>query len=450
MELRPYQIEDINFLKNKDAVGIFNQQRTGKTPTALKLLEEKQIMKTLIVCPASLQPQWKEEYERWLQKPCVILSGTHSQVLQKSKSWTNGAVISYDLLKETERSSGKLDIILQHDPEAVVLDEAHRIKNPSSKVTKSIFKLIKTPVRLALTGTPAPNKPEEIYSILYWLKPETYKSYWSFINKYFNQFDITLANGKSFKQIGTFKKGMDYMLQVELASMSTQRKRLEVMPWLPKKDVVNIRLEPTKEQCKYLSELTNFFETEDVVTQGVLDRLIRYRQVCLAPQLLELKGTSPKIDWIVQYLKDYPDTPTIIFSKFTSFIHILSDTLRKKKVELGCIVGSTPIEQRQQLVKDFQNKKLKVLLINIDTGKEGLTLDTGETIIFTDKFPPIGDLEQAEDRFVSTTESKKDKPHTIINLMMKGTYDEELHKLILKRASEVDVINNYKKFMEGN
>ena len=87
-------------------------------------------------------------------------------------------------------------------------------------------------------------------------------------------------------------------------------------------------------------------------------------------------------------------------------------------------------------------------MINIDAGKEALTLDRAETTIFTDKYPPIGSIEQAEDRFVASTKDKAHKAHKIIELMMKDTFDEQLYNLLEQRKSETDVINNYKQYIE--
>ena len=221
------------------------------------------------------------------------------------------------------------------------------------------------------------------------------------------------------------------------------------MPWLPEKEYQKILLPATKEQQKYLTELQNYFETEDVVTQGILDRLIRYRQICLHPALLNLKGKSPKLDWIKDYLTDYPERPTIVFSKFTSFIHILDEDLNKSNIKHAIIVGATSAEDRYKAVNDFQTGKNNFLILNIDAGKENLTLDRAEACIFTDKFPPVGDLEQAEARFVATTKDRADKLHIIYELIIQGTYDEQLYELIEKRAAAVDAINNFKSYMKG-
>ena len=148
-------------------------------------------------------------------------------------------------------------------------------------------------------------------------------------------------------EIGDYKPGMQQQLQHTLSLIATNKKRKEVMQWLPEKDRMLIKLPLTPQQNKYLSELSLYFETEHVVTQGTLDRLIRYRQICLDPKLLNLKGESPKTQWIIQYIKDYPKKPIIIFSKFTSYIKQLQMTLGLNKIELGLIIGETPIEKRK-------------------------------------------------------------------------------------------------------
>lgn len=455
--LRPYQQDDMLKLKSKKAMGCFNEQRTGKTPTALVTLDTEGHKKILIVTVASAIFQWKEEFEKWTLRPCVVVVGNKEQREKQIASWTDGLVISYDAIKtiapkiknretmeETKGREGHVEQILAMNPDAVILDEAHKIKNYKSAVATSIFKLSKIERKLALSGTPAPNKPYEIFSILHFLYPNIFKSYWTFINDYFRTRRAN-ASGHTFIDIIGFKPGMEFKLQTQLGFISTNRKRKDVMPWLPEKDYQQIKLEPTKEQLKYLKDLDKHFETEHIVVQGVLDRLVRERQICLAPELIGLKGKSPKLEWIKQYIKDFPEKPIIIFTKFTSFIKILEEELKNENY--CSIVGSTSAKTRNENKLKFQNGETNILIIQIDTGKEALTLDRAEAIIFCDKYPPASDIQQAEDRFVATTKEKADKPHTIIELMMKGTYDEHLYELVRQRKSDTDVINDYKSYI---
>lgn len=448
LELRPYQEEDVKFIMERKICGIFNEQRTGKTPTVLTALNRMGCKKIIIVCPASTVPQWAEEFTRWTGRPCIQLTGhAVSKKFIQMDNWTDGIAVSYETFKSVLEGPGVYAELLIRKPDAIILDEAHRIKNHKTQNFKTLSCCTKVPVRVALTGTPAPNKPHDIFGILHFLFPKTYSSYWNFINEYFTTFRKN-ARGRTFMEVGDFKPGKRVELQQFLNRHCIQRKRKDVMDWLPDKDYQEIKLETTPKQQAYIDELLKYFEIKntDIITKTLLDRLIRIRQLCLDPAILDLKSeAAPKTTWIKQYIKDYPDRPTLIFSKSTKYIFALEHDLLDPNTDI--IVGATPIEKRHKIVKAFQEGKLKRLLINIDAGKEGLTLDKAEVIIFTDKYPPAGDIAQAEDRFVATTVDKANKSHLIIELMMKGTYDEELYRLVKRRFSETDVINNFKKYI---
>jgi len=448
--LRDYQKEDALFLASLPSSACFNEQRTGKTPTAIETIRLRGLEneKVLIITTASSVIQWKNEYERWLEKPCVLCAGSPKIKQKAIEEWTHGLVISIDSFKATKAHDGQITAILNNKPQFIILDEAHKIKNPQTANATALFKTNKIPYRLALTGTPAQGKPYDIFSILKFLFPSDFRSYWKFLEEYFIVEEETIyikGKPRTFKTYERFQPGKEEELQLLLNSFSTQRKRKDVMPWLPDKFYEQVKLEPSREQKKYLQELKDTYRTGDITTTGTLDRLIRYRQICLDPALLDLKGKSPKTEWIKQYIKDYPDESIIIFSKFTSYLCLLAEQL---DTTWAMLIGSTTTTQRGQFVKDFQDKKFKVFLINIDAGKEALTLDAAETTIFADKYPPIGDIEQAEDRFIASTIDKKNKAHKIVELMITDSFDEEIYELLKKRKSETDVINNYKKYLE--
>lgn len=448
--LRPYQQEDVDFLKHLNCLGCFNEQRTGKTPTALETLKAKglQDAKILVITTASAIYQWKDEYEKWMQRECLVCDGTPTHKHNAIEKWNKGLVISLGSLKTTSTNDGCLALILSAKPDAVILDEAHQIRNPKTYAAKSCFKLTKIPIRLALTGTPAYGEAKDIYSILRFLFPDRFNSPWKFYEEYLIPEKFYIFAGGRRQQITQYKSFIpqkERELKRFLSKYCTQRKRKDVMQWLPNKDKQTIRLPLTTKQQKYLKELSETYETENIITQGVLDRLVRYRQICLDPKLLDLPSTSPKTDWIINFIEENPDTPIIIFSNFTTYLKNLFDILAEKHIKEAMIIGEVAPNKRSQFTNDFQSGKFNVFLINTMSGKEGLTLDRAEAIIFTDLYPPIGAIEQAEDRFVATSESKKDKPHTIYNLVMQDSFDEDILKLLQERKTETEVINNFRK-----
>jgi SNF2 family DNA or RNA helicase len=166
---------------------------------------------------------------------------------------------------------------------------------------------------------------------------------------------------------------------------------------------------------------------------------MRLRQICLHPELLNIKAKSPKEEYIMEWLEDNPNESVIIFSNFSSYLYRLGLKLIEKGIKMNIITGKTP--DPQEVVELFQEGKFNVLLANIVSAGEGLTLDRGETIIFLDKhFNPTKNI-QAQDRITPTTE-ERNHSCTIISLSIKDTIDEDINKLLDKKINITDVVNN--------
>lgn len=462
-KLRPYQKADVLKLSKLKCSACLNEQRTGKTPTALMILYAQQRKKVLIVCPSVAAYNWKEEFETWLNRPCIVLDGTPKQRQEKLKQWTDGLVITFDTLKLVNRvdkdtgktyKTGELTNILhlQGFIDAIIVDEFHRARNRKTLTAKALFKLIpEIPYRIALTGTPAYAKNEDIWSMLHFLYPDKFPNYWDFMTEYFNIPLKWTPNGmaRDLKKARMYPE-KERKLQLFLNKIATQRKQHdpEVMPWLPDKpEPIKIKLPATKEQQKHLDMLMEYFETETIICKQPIDRLVRYRQICQDPRLLNLKGGSAKTNWVNSFYKDYEDQPTIFFSTFTSYLHLLIEDCPKP---YALITGETTNKERKEIERKFQNGEITYLFANIKAAKESLTLDRAEHIVFLDKYPPIGDILQASERFTATREDRKDIPKTIWELMIKDTFDEEIYYALEDNKTATDVLNSFVDYLGPN
>ena len=420
--------------------------------------------KILIVCPSVAAYNWKHEFEKWLERPCIVLDGTAKQREQKLKQWTDGLVITFDTLKlinhyapsdtdtpkkerKVTHKTGELLRILKHHIDLCIVDEFHRARNKNTLTAKALFKLAeKVEYRIALTGTPAYAKNEDIWTMLHWLYPKLFPNYWKFIDEYFQVHLKWTPNGNAREIIGLLPM-KEHKLQSFLHQIATQRKQHDpdVMPWLPEKPVpTKILLPATPQQQKHLDMLKEYFETEHVVCKQPLDRLIRYRQVCQDPRLLNLKGGSAKTNWVNQYYKDYPKRPTIFFSTFTSYLELLA---KECPVPNALITGETSNKSRKEIESKFQKGELDILFVNIKAGKESLTLDRAESMVFLDKFPPIGDILQASERFTATQESRKNIPKTIYELIIDNSFDVSIYDALEHNKTAVDVLNDFIKYL---
>lgn len=440
MELREYQKEDVAKMLQMDCIGNFSEQRTGKTPTTCASLAQRGIKHVLIVCPASLMYVWKDAWETWTDNNAYVMKSTGDSLVIP---YDTALIVNFEKLRGTKSNDAVAEKILHWKPEAVVVDEAHRMKDRKSLTALRLNYFKKVPIRIALTGTPATNRPWDVWSILNWLFPDEYKSYWQFVNEYFEEEVIWVA-GTPHRQPARFKRGMEQILQKKLDAKCVQHKRKDVMAWLPaEEEPTRVMLPPNPEQLKAIDNLINYFEYKDIITQTVLDNLIRVRQICAAPEILGLKAKSPKIEWLQQYLKDYPEKQVLVFSNSKKFLRLISDKLTEAH---DMICGDISPKMRQMIVQDFQNGKFNVLLCQTQACKEGLTLDAADVSIFLDVYPPSADYLQAKDRMIATSPERV-KPKELIHVMMKDTYDVQTYNLVKRNADETAIINDYKNYI---
>jgi SNF2 family DNA or RNA helicase len=438
--LRPYQHQDIRFLQQLPNAAIFNEQRTGKTPTTLKLLEAERHEKIIIICPASLVLNWKKEVETWTSLKAFAVNGTKTKRTNTYGAWTlrKGCLI---LSKDTAKAD--VDLLSKFSNYALVVDEAHFLRNYKSQQSKAVFQLGKNASkRLALTGTPAVNKGDNLYGILHFLYPSRFSSYWAFVERYFKIFDAPWG----VKEVSGYKRKEE--LQEILDLISVQRKRSEVMSWIPPKQYQTIALEMSSKQRKAYDEMLHLFTVEeaDLDAPSVLAQLTRLRQICLAPELLNINAPSAKEQFILEWLENNPNEQVIIFSNFSSYLKKLHDKVMKFD-NLGMIIGETTKEHRAKVVDYFQSGKIRIILANIQAAGVGLTLDKASTVIFLDRAYTVAENQQAEDRAVATTENSN-QDCMIIDVVCENSIDEHINDILSKKKSVIEVVNNYKSIKE--
>lgn len=451
-KLRPYQDYALNFLLQKEPINkaIFDEQRLGKTPTVITYLKIT-LQNAIIVTPKSLLYQWKTEYENWNNNNIIVIDGTPSKriKLYEKIDKNTSILISYDTLKQDEEILIKKAILF----DVLIIDEAHRIRNIKNsrkykpKKVESLFRISnKIEKKIALTGTPASNQADEIYGILTFLYPDIFSSYYYFCDFYFYSDDIYTSQQTIRKCNGRFKPGMKQELLEFLDLISIQRKRKEVMKWLPKYDIQKVILEPTTIQEKANKELSEHYEYNDIICLSDLELMTAQRQLTVCPKVFNIPDNGSKFKFILDYLDDYPEESIIIVSSFTRPLDLLKLILPKAEL----IIGDTKSSKRELIKQQFQTKRINIILANISVIKEGFTLDTADTIIFLDSSYIYTDNIQCMDRLVPVSvERVHDHAQKILLLLLKDTIDEYVYDMVyVKKATSTDIINNYKKYIK--
>ena len=451
--LRPYQNDDVNFLKRLNkGKGVFNQQRVGKTPTTLVTMRVKNQHRNIIIVPKSTIHQWKKEYTRWHGGKLINLKDSWSKEKRvKAYREQEGTLIT-----NYEKIRIDLPEIIEHLApfDAIVLDEAHYLRNyRGTGANSSTPRTVKALVQLrkyatdayALTGTPTPNRESDICGILAFLYPDLFRYYWPTVNYYFETETMRNTNvGKDFNIVQGFQNEIKKQEMLGfIETFSIQRKRKDVMKWLPPVDTEIVRIDPTAKQLKYFKELEKYFETEHVICENALTTMIALRQIAHDPSVLELKSDNPKFAWIKDHIKDYLEKPIIIVSSFSRILKNLQKYL--KKYEPRFIYGETSSKKRGEIIDDFQSGKFNILLANIQVAKEGITLSRAEEIIFLDPSLTYTDNEQMKDRFLPINEEEaiSKEGQKIIHLLLRKSIDMYIHRSLLKKKDATAIINDY-------
>ena len=166
-ELWPFQRAAVEYALRRRHTLIGDQPGLGKTPTAICLSNELGARRVLVVCPANIRRQWARMVRIWSTMPGrpLIYPIVHSRNgVHPTAEWT---IVSYDLA----RSPAIFETLLKGRYDLLILDEAHYLKSPSARRTRSIFAegvecLSEVSERVvALTGTPLPNRPKECYTL---------------------------------------------------------------------------------------------------------------------------------------------------------------------------------------------------------------------------------------------------------------------------------------------
>jgi len=459
--LRPYQNADVNFLlQMSKGKGVFNQQRLGKTPTTLVTMRLKNQNRNLIIVPKSTIYQWSKEFKKWHGGNLIELKDSW-QKAKRTKAYQSAPkdatlIVNYEKVRiDYEQIKEYLSPF-----DAVVLDEAHFLRNytglsnnaRSPKTVKAIINMRKqSKDAYALTGTPTPNKEADIIGILAFLYPDLFQYYWNVVDYYFKkEVEHNHAYNTDYYTVTGFINEYKEKEMLEfLETLSVQRKRKDVIKWLPKVDYEIVRLDPTKKQEKYNRELKEFFETDGVVCENPLTVMMAMRQIANYPAILELDKESPKFTWILEHLQDYKEKPVVIVSAFSSILKELHNFLKDKGIYNRFMYGQTSSKDRQLYIDEFQSGDYNVLLANIQVAKEGITLSRAEEIIFMDPSLTYTDNLQMGDRFLPTTpeEALKKDGQKIINLVIRKSIDVYITQSLKRKAKKTDIINNYLKYL---
>lgn len=448
-KLYGYQRVGVNFMMKGQRVICADDMGLGKTLESIAAAEEAGLQSILIVTLNSVKFSWESELLKWGSKPIVIVNGDKKKRDKQISGYQGGyMVINYEGCRiHPELADMEWDV--------VICDEAHKLKNKDTLHTIAI-KRIKSKYAWALTGTPMENAPQELWSILNWLYPHSFSSYWKFVDQYCVVNEFTNDQGKDIRvPCGAISpKEMHELLQ----PCMIRRLKVDVLPDLPEKQYVSIPVEMAATDRKVykdiLQEMIAVLDNDEVVaTPNVITQFTRLKQVCVTQHLLGTKRdgvSSSKLQALEDLIEaGINDHKIVVFTTFAEALKIARTNLNGRGWQTAEIHGEITPEGRQLAVKRFQNDPdCRILLVTIQAGGTGLDglQKVSDMCIFLDKHPnPMKNL-QAEDRLMRIGQKNALSVYSIIN---KDSIEEYIeYRLLRKETSFNHIIDGHFTFLD--
>lgn len=385
-------------------------------------------MKTLIICPLAMVSTWTRAWFAWAPDLNIL------PINNKDRS---------HFIDELEQEN--YDVFIMHWPALrlipeleevkwfhVIADEAHALQNRNSKQSKTL-KRIPAGYKTALTGTPAFDKPDDLWSILNWLYPRYWSSYWNYYNDH-----ILFENFNGYKTV--IGVNNPEKLQSEMSGFYIRRKKEDVLVDLPEKYYTEIRVDLHPKQARAYKSMKDDMlawigerEAEPVVAPVVIAQLTRLQQfACAFAEFDEEKGKmmlsepSSKIDAVMEIIES-TGQQVVVFSQFAQVIKLLAARLDKKGITVGKFIGETPADERARIVSGFQEGKVQVFAGTIAAGGVGITLTAASTVIFIDRSWSAALNLQAEDRLHRIGQKQAVQ---VIDIIANDTIDRKRIKII--------------------
>lgn len=400
--LFPFQITGVEFLASKKACLLGDEMGTGKTVQTLAALPKD--MGILVVCPASLKFNWRDEANKWRKDLTpVVLSGRGS-----FRFPTKGelVIVNYDILPQE---------INEYPEFVLVCDEVHLCKNYKAKRSKAITMLSKLASKvIGLTGTPITNRPFDLYGVLSSLSldREVFGSWMNFMR---------LFNGTKNRWGGYDFGGVSPIVPELLRRVMLRRRREEVLPELPRKSYTTLTVNGISASLrKRMDEMY-----DEVASVLDCDELPPFEMFSgLRAELAE-----SRIDAMLEVVENHEEEgiPLVVFSAHRKPV----DTLAERE-GWATITGSTKPEERQNIVRKFQSGALRGIALTISAGGVGLTLTHAWKALFVDLDWTPANNSQAEDRICRIGQTK---PCEIVRMVSDHILDQHILKLLAEKIA---------------
>lgn len=452
LALLPYQKAGVAYALDRVGTLIGDEMGLGKTVQAIAIANVTKAKRILVICPSSLRLNWQREIGRWqtLNLPTtVVIAG--DELDTTADGWY---VINYDIIDRYDaQTKTKLwDII--------IIDECHYLKNPQAQRTRNILgyknskKNINIPAipaakKVLLTGTPILNRPVELFTLINYLDPLRWNSWYSYAKRYCNAH----SNGFGLEVKGA--ANLDELQARLRETVMVRRLKKDVLTELPAKVRQVVVLEPSSDVARdairrevdlYDSRQKDIqeaaYEAQRAEVEGdeqaYKDAVKRLRQAqgVLFTEVAKVRHevAQAKIPDVIEHLKSC-GTKTVVFAHHKDVVAAIVNAVQDEGVV--SVTGDTALQDRQDAVDRFQSDPgCKFFVGNIKAAGVGLTLTASSHVVFAELDWTPGNVTQAEDRCHRI--GQRDSVF-IEHIVLDGSLDARIAKMLVEKQRIIDL-----------
>lgn len=497
--LYPYQEAGVQFALTAGSGIIADEMGTGKTITLTGFISaqyDSSVLPALVICPNSVKYHWAAALERFAPhvKPFVIdgslpkkrkalkeaRQSSHAVVIVNIESvrlFTRLAPYGSIKLKRCREcdprhgdeglSTSRCDVhrkeLNDFNFKLVILDEAHRVKDPRAQQTRAIWHVMhqdSVKYRWALTGTPIANHPGDLWSILHAVAPNEYPTKSKWLERYglmaWNSFGGIDVVGIRPDTRDEFFRQLDPRFRRILKAI--------VLPQLPPKVRSTRYVDLTTAQARMYREMEKGLVTRTpdgqlLVAPTQLAAHTRLMQLSsssvkvtkidpddISTWQVELVDPSPKLDALEEILDElgilaheFNGPPVLIAAEHKQLINLAAKRLDKLSVRYALVTGDVSPYDRQKALDALRARSIRVLMFTNKAGGVGMDMSASDTLINLQRSWSLVDERQKEDRN-HRIGSEIHECVRIIDVIARDTVEESQIKTLLEKLERLEEI----------
>lgn len=425
-KLVPFQLKNCKRIYTMRGRALLaDEQGLGKTIQALYWIRKLPNRRpAIIVTPSSVKYQWQAEASLHFDMRLEVIEGNRPARLMQLPGKI--VIINYDIL------ASWLPVLLKHQPQVVIFDEVHFIKNPRAQRTKAAIKLAKRAASVVgLSGTPLTKEAIELWSVLQAIKPRLFPERWTFAWRYTRPFQFRgnwLFRGS---------RNTEELHSILKKKVMIRNLKKDVLPELPDKQriIVPVHIDDLSEYQK--AEL-DFMQWLKKISPARAKRAAKVEALAKVGYLLRLVAELKlplSQHWIAEFLESNPEDKLVVFSMHTKVVQTIASAFSKI-----CVVvdGKVKGVDRQAAVRKFQsNARTRLFIGQYRASAFGLNLTAASTICGLDLPWTAGAMAQGDDRIHRIGQTSKTFMHYLI---AQHTLEERFLKGIKSSQKKVSSI----------